>query len=277
MRISLLTTIAAAALIAGAGLATAQTNIPGSTKTAQHSSQRRPTEPQSIRVAQAQDQSGATEQKEQPSDESGAMDKTPSQGRSAAEQKENPYGGPGAMEREQRSGQPGATEKAPSQGRSAAGQKEHPYGGAGAMEKEHGTRQPGAMEKGPTQGRSAAEERGYRSHERGAMQGPAEGRSAQQNRGRITEQRSVAPVNLSSTQKTEIHRVITGPNIHRIGHVNFSLAVGTAIPSTVRVYPVPERIVRIIPEYRGFDYIVVRNELVIIDPATLQIVAILPA
>jgi Protein of unknown function (DUF1236) len=277
MRISLLTTIAAAALIAGAGLAAAQTNIPGSTKTAQHSSQRRATERQSSMVAQAEDQSGATEQKEQPSDESGAMEKTPSQGRSSVEQKEQPYGEPGAMEKEHRSGQPGAMENAPSQGRSAAEQKEHPYGGPGAMEKEHGTRQPGAMEKGPTQGRSAAEERGYRSHERGAMQGPAEGRSAQQNRGRITEQRSVAPVNLSSSQKTEIHRVITGPNIHRVGHVNFSLAVGTAIPRTVQVYPVPERIVRIIPEYRGFDYIVVRNELVIIDPATLQIVAILPA
>jgi Protein of unknown function (DUF1236) len=277
MRISLLTTIAAAALIAGAGLATAQTNVPASTKTAQHSSQRRATERQSNTLAQAQDQSGATEQKEQPSDESGAMEKTPSQGRSSAEQKEHPYGEHGAMEREHRSGQPRAMERAPSQGRSAAEQKGPPYGGPGAMEKEHRSRQPGAMETGPTQGRSAAEERGYRSHERGAMQGPAEGRSAQQNRGRITEQRSVAPVNLSSSQKIEIHRVITGPNIHRVGHVNFSLAVGTAIPTTLQVYPVPERIVRIIPEYRGFDYIVVRNELVIIDPATHQIVAILPA
>jgi hypothetical protein len=241
MRISLLTTIAAAALIAGAGLATAQTNVPASTKTAQQSSQRRATERQSDTLAQAQDQSGATEQKEQPSDESGAMEKTPSQGRSAAEQKEHPYGERGAMEREHRSGQPGA------------------------------------MGQTPSQGRSAAEERGYRSHERGAMQGPAEGRSTQQNRGRITEQRSVAPVNLSLSQKSEIHRVIAGPNIHRVGHVNFNVAVGTAIPSTVQVYPVPERIVRIIPEYRGFDYIVVRNELVIIDPATHQIVAILPA
>lgn len=33
MRISLLTTIAAAALMAGAGLATAQTNMPSNTKT----------------------------------------------------------------------------------------------------------------------------------------------------------------------------------------------------------------------------------------------------
>jgi Protein of unknown function (DUF1236) len=238
MRTSFLSTIAAAALITGAGLATAQANVPGTAKTVQQSSQRRATDRQSgVVVAQAQDQSSATEQKEQPYGESGAMEKTPSQGRSAAEQKEHPYGGPGAMEKEHRTGQPGMTEK------------------------------------GPTQGRSTAEERGYRSHERGAMKGQAE---AQQNSG-VTEQRSVAPPNLSPTQKTEIHRAITGPSIHRVGHVNFNLAVGTVVPRTAQVYPVPERIVRIIPEYRGFDYMVVGSRLIIIDPATLQIVAILPA
>ena len=49
------------------------------------------------------------------------------------------------------------------------------------------------------------------------------------------------------------------------------------MPDTVTFYDLPETIVDIVPEYRGFDYIVVRDELVIIDPDTLEIVAILPA
>jgi hypothetical protein len=37
-------------------------------------------------------------------------------------------------------------------------------------------------------------------------------------------------------------------------------------------------IVRIIPQYRGFDYFLVQDEIVIVDPHTpLEIVAIIPA
>jgi hypothetical protein len=49
------------------------------------------------------------------------------------------------------------------------------------------------------------------------------------------------------------------------------------VPDTVEVYEIPDTIVDIVPEYRGFDYIVVRDELLIIDPDTLEIVAVLPA
>jgi Protein of unknown function (DUF1236) len=39
----------------------------------------------------------------------------------------------------------------------------------------------------------------------------------------------------------------------------------------------PEEIVRIVPQYRGFDYFLVEDEIVIVDPRTLEIVAIIPA
>jgi hypothetical protein len=49
------------------------------------------------------------------------------------------------------------------------------------------------------------------------------------------------------------------------------------VPDTVTFYDVPETIVDILPQYRGFEYIVVRDELVVVDPDTLEIVAVLPA
>jgi len=42
----------------------------------------------------------------------------------------------------------------------------------------------------------------------------------------------------------------------------------------VRIYGVPQSIVDIVPQYRGFDYIIVGNDLLIVDPSTLQIVYI---
>jgi hypothetical protein len=39
----------------------------------------------------------------------------------------------------------------------------------------------------------------------------------------------------------------------------------------------PQDIVRIVPQYRGFDYFLVEDEIVIVDPHTLEIVAIIPA
>jgi hypothetical protein len=39
----------------------------------------------------------------------------------------------------------------------------------------------------------------------------------------------------------------------------------------------PEEIVRIVPQYLGFDYFLVEDEIVIVDPRTLEIVAIIPA
>ena len=39
----------------------------------------------------------------------------------------------------------------------------------------------------------------------------------------------------------------------------------------------PPEVVTIVPEYRGFEYVVVGDQLLIVDPNTLEIVAILPA
>jgi uncharacterized protein DUF1236 len=48
------------------------------------------------------------------------------------------------------------------------------------------------------------------------------------------------------------------------------------IPDRIEVYTLPETIVDIVPQYRGFRYIVAENELIIVDPDTLEIVAVLP-
>jgi Protein of unknown function (DUF1236) len=84
-------------------------------------------------------------------------------------------------------------------------------------------------------------------------------------------------VHLSQEQHTKIHEVITHDRTAVVDHVDFSVSVGTAVPRSIRVYDVPVDIVDIVPEYRGFRYFIVRDEVVIVDPETLEIVAIIPA
>jgi len=119
-------------------------------------------------------------------------------------------------------------------------------------------------------------------------QGTMEQRSgATQNRSGATDNRSGATenrgsaraaVNLSSEQRTRIHSIIVGERgAPRVGRVDFDVKVGTAVPRTIRLAPIPETIVTIEPEWRGFEYFLVGDEIVVVDPATLEIVAVLPA
>ncbi len=104
----------------------------------------------------------------------------------------------------------------------------------------------------------------------------AMGARGPQSRPPIQERRSTATVDLSSDQKTRLHAIVAGRNLYRVDHVNFALSVGTRIPHTMRIYGVPQAIVDIVPQYRGFDYIVVKKDLLIIDPRTLEILYVLP-
>ncbi len=85
-------------------------------------------------------------------------------------------------------------------------------------------------------------------------------------------------VNLSVEQRTKIRTVIT-EKVHAqpVTNVNFTVSVGTKIPRTVHYYPLPVEVVEIYPAWRGYDFILVGNEIVVVDPATLEIVAIIEA
>ena len=63
--------------------------------------------------------------------------------------------------------------------------------------------------------------------------------------------------------------------IQETTNVNFNISVGAVVPASVRFHPVPARIVEIYPEWRGYNYVRVRDQILVIDPATLEIVAVL--
>ena len=92
----------------------------------------------------------------------------------------------------------------------------------------------------------------------------------------VPQGRSGNTVSFSTEQRTKIREtVFKERNAPRVSKVDFSLNVGTAVPRTVHIVEVPEVIVDVHPEWRGYRYFIVNEQVVIVEPDTLQIVAII--
>jgi peptidoglycan hydrolase-like protein with peptidoglycan-binding domain len=83
-------------------------------------------------------------------------------------------------------------------------------------------------------------------------------------------------VNLTAEQRTKVQQtVLAGSNVPRVNNVSFSVAVGTAVPASVRVVDVPPTLIEIYPEWRGHRYFVVHDDIIIVDRSR-KIVAVVP-
>jgi hypothetical protein len=83
-------------------------------------------------------------------------------------------------------------------------------------------------------------------------------------------------VSLTTEQRTTIRqKVLTSAAPRVSGHVNFDIRVGVVVPRTVRVAPVPVTLVEIEPQWRGYMYFVSGDEIIVVEPGSLRIVAVL--
>jgi hypothetical protein len=245
---TLLAGVAALALVAGAGFASAQG-----------------------RSDQGGTQSGSSAQ--QHAQPGGAMSRGGTQHGSSAQNTQR-GGQQGAN-----TAQPGANRNAQEMNRSNAGQQGANAGRPGAnrnaQEMNRGNR---AAQQGnrTAQGQQGSRERGLQ-----GLQGNAQTQMQRQGNGAAAnggKQVQGSNVRLSEQQRTQIRNTVTnGRNAPRVGHVDFDVRVGTVIPrGKIHVVPVPETLVRIEPRWRGFLYFVYEDEVVIVNPRTMHIVAVVP-
>jgi hypothetical protein len=85
-----------------------------------------------------------------------------------------------------------------------------------------------------------------------------------------------ASVNINDQQRTRISQSVSRLNVQPLNSVNFSLSVGTAVPRDVRLQPLPAEVVEVVPQYRGYNFVLVKDEIVIVEPSSYKIVAVLP-
>ncbi len=91
-----------------------------------------------------------------------------------------------------------------------------------------------------------------------------------------TGQGAAGAAKLSTEQRSKITTIFRQQKVAP-AHLNVSVNVGTRVPESVHFYPLPVEVIAIYPEWRGYDYILVGSEILVIDPRTHEIVAILEA
>ena len=67
----------------------------------------------------------------------------------------------------------------------------------------------------------------------------------------------------------------SAPKMSR-SQINFSINIGTTVPrSVLTLVTVPSTLVEIHPAWRGYSYFIVDDEIIIVEPSTMRIVAVL--
>ena len=138
----------------------------------------------------------------------------------------------------------------------------------------------------PSSGKAASDTQ----RSRDGMKGEKNEQNANENRGTMdrnaTDNRSMdkagtttgqagAAAKLSTEQRTTVRAAIDKQHVRNITNVNFSISVGTRVPRTVTFHPLPVELVTYYPSWRGYEYILVNDQIIVVNPRTLEIVAIL--
>jgi hypothetical protein len=189
-------------------------------------------------------------------------------------QKQGPggEGGPAPAQTQQHEGQQG--KQAPQKGerRENGSQK-----GAQAQEREGSSKQQqGKQETKQQQGKQETQK-----EQRGEPKGKGERNDAAQRnerndaqrgdrndgqRGERNDAQRGEHKTLTVEQKTKVREtVLRGSNAPRVTSVNFTVSVGTVVPTTVRVVEVPSVLIEYYPDWRGYLYFVYNDEIIIVD------------
>lgn len=81
---------------------------------------------------------------------------------------------------------------------------------------------------------------------------------------------------LSTEQRTKITTIFKHKKV-KPARLNISVHIGARVPSHVHFHRLPREVVTIYPEWRGYDYILVGDQILVVNPHTHLIVAILEA
>jgi hypothetical protein len=133
----------------------------------------------------------------------------------------------------------------------------------------------------PNSMRSETNEKGaagkdMKADERNGNMNNAESKGAAESKSQTVGQAG-AGAKLSSEQRTKITAVIRNQHLAPVTNASFSISVGTRVPRDVTFHPLPTEIVTIYPEWRGYEFILVKDQIVVVDPRTFEIVAVLDA
>jgi len=170
-------------------------------------------------------------------------------------------------------GAPGAAQQQPSE--SPAPPATAPGGNRGAQDRTIPDKQRSGEQAPTKQPSSQQGQAAPHDQPGGSKQGASGQQPSSSKQGAADRPTTSKNVSLTTEQKTTIRKTVLTSSAPRVTHVDFDIKVGIVVPRTVRVAPLPTTIVEIEPEWRGYMYFVSGDEIIIVEPSTLRIVAVL--
>ena len=158
----------------------------------------------------------------------------------------------------------------------AEGREDHNGMKAEGREERNGTKAEGREERNGTKAEGREERNGTKAEGRDNNMNPG-ARNAAEGRSQTTTGQAGAGARLTTEQRTRISSVIREQHVAPVNDLNFAVSIGTRVPRDIGFHPLPGEIVSIYPEWRGYEFFLARDEIVVVDPRTLEIVAVLPA
>jgi hypothetical protein len=86
---------------------------------------------------------------------------------------------------------------------------------------------------------------------------------------------AVGKVQISSTTATRISEALISTAPATSQNINIAVNIGAPLPGEVELLPLPPAVVSLVPEYQGFEYVVVNDQVAIVQPSTRVVVEII--
>ena len=83
---------------------------------------------------------------------------------------------------------------------------------------------------------------------------------------------TTVPMQLTPVQRQTVYRTIVRERVNP-APPTVAYEVGTRVPNTVELYSVPQSLAVEVPSVRSYKYMMVNGRVVLVDPATSQVVA----
>jgi len=193
----------------------------------------------------------------------------PSSGKKAQTEK-SPTAGKNQRADENLQGQPGQKSKSMSSDNERA--KDNLKGGSKEMKAE-GREERGGMKAEGREERNGNMKAEGREDRKGNMNAETKG---SETRTQTTVGQAGAGAKLSTEQRTRITTIIREQHVQPQANVTFEIRPGVRITrDRVSLRPLPSDVVTIYPEWRGYEFFLVNNRIVVVDPRTLEIVDVI--
>jgi hypothetical protein len=86
---------------------------------------------------------------------------------------------------------------------------------------------------------------------------------------------AVGKVQISSTTATHISQALISTAPATSQNINVAVNIGAPLPGEAELLPLPPAVVSLVPEYQGYEYVVVNDQVAIVQPSTRVVVEVI--